>query len=48
MTQPSLRFEFILARDLGMTHARLLDEMSSTEFQQWAAFYRAEARNFDR
>lgn len=44
LTDPRLRFEFSLARELGMTHAELLERMSGQEFAHWAAYFRIEGR----
>lgn len=39
---PELRNEYMLARELKMTHARLLATMSHSEFVYWMALYRVE------
>lgn len=44
MRNPDLRFEFVLARDLGMTVGELRRRMSVREFNRWAALYVLEAR----
>lgn len=36
---PEIRFEFMLARDLGMTHEDLLQRVSVREFNRWRALY---------
>ena len=41
-TDPTLRFEFHLARELHMTHEDLLRRMSGREFARWMALYRME------
>lgn len=41
-------FEFILARDLGMTVAELRRRMSTREFAEWLAFYSVENREQER
>jgi hypothetical protein len=38
------RLEHIVARDLGMTVARMRTEMSQTEWNCWVAFYSIEAQ----
>lgn len=38
-TNPDLEFEFYLATKLGMTVARLRDEMGSAEFTAWQIYY---------
>lgn len=43
-SNPDLRFQFRLARDLRMTRAELLRRMSAREYAEWAAFYTLEAR----
>lgn len=37
------RFEFELARSLGMTHAELGARMGAAELEQWKALIKAEA-----
>jgi hypothetical protein len=37
------RFEFFLARELGMTHGELLVRMTGHEFASWIAYYKLEA-----
>lgn len=32
-------FEFVLARDLGMTVAELNERMGAREYEEWKAFY---------
>ncbi len=44
-SNPDLRFQFRLARDLGMTRADLLRRMSAREYAQWVAFYTVEAKD---
>ena len=44
----ALRFEFVLARDLGMTRAELLLRMSGSEFAHWMALYQLEHREQQR
>lgn len=39
---PTVRFEYHLARELGMTHEELLRRMSGVEFAYWMALYREE------
>ena len=41
-TRPD-RFEFVLARDLKMTHAGLMHGMSARELVWWRALYEVEA-----
>lgn len=36
---PDLEFEFYLAAKLGMTRARLRDEMTSKEFGEWKVYF---------
>jgi hypothetical protein len=38
-TSPDLEFEYFLARELGMTVARLRHEMSAQEFLEWSIYY---------
>lgn len=40
---PNMGRPFTLARELGMTVERLLDEMTATEYLDWQAFLLAEA-----
>jgi hypothetical protein len=40
----SLRFQYSLARELGMTRKRLVREMPSRELPFWMALYAIEAR----
>jgi len=44
VTDPELRFEFVLARELHMTVGELRRRMSTREFAHWIALYRIEAR----
>jgi len=44
LTDSTLRFEYHLARELGMTHTHLVHSMSGDEFAHWVAFYNIEAR----
>jgi hypothetical protein len=39
-----MHLEFHLARELGMTVARLREEMSMRELLEWSAFYGLEAQ----
>lgn len=48
MTDSDHRFTFELAARLGMTAAELGRRMSQTEFEQWAALSRVEARERER
>ncbi len=41
---PALEFEYFLAAKLGMTRARLLDEMGALEFVHWSMYYAREAQ----
>lgn len=41
---PSLRFQYFLARELGMTRKRLVREMPPREIPYWMALYNVEAR----
>ncbi len=43
-TDPELEFEFYLAQKLGMTVARLRQEMPQAEFVQWHAYYARKAQ----
>lgn len=43
-TDASLKFEYMLARDLHMTRAELLERMSAREFAEWIAFYTLEVQ----
>ena len=43
-----MRFEFELARELGMTHANLVRSMSGSEFAHWIALYQIEHRERER
>jgi hypothetical protein len=45
---PTLRFEYQLARELGMTHATLVASMSGNEFAHWIALYTLEHRERER
>jgi len=45
---PTIRMEFYLARELGMTRAELLRRMSAAEFAHWIAFYQIEAQERER
>ncbi len=38
------RLEFALARELGMTHAELMQRMSVAEFQEWQVLLDQEAK----
>lgn len=42
-----LRFEYMLARDLGMLHGEMIQRMPATELAHWRAFYIAEGRERD-
>lgn len=44
----SERFEFVLARDLGKTHAELMHGTSARELVWWAALYKLEAEERER
>lgn len=37
------RFQFELARELGMTHGQLIRSMSSRELTEWQAYYKLKA-----
>lgn len=41
---PSIEFELFLAQKLGMTRARLREEMSAEEFVYWGVFYARKAQ----
>lgn len=41
---PALEFELFLAQKLGMTRARLREEMSADEFVHWGVFYARKAQ----
>lgn len=41
---PALEFELFLAQKLGMTRARLREEMSADEFVHWSVFYARKAQ----
>lgn len=44
MTTPERQLEFHLARTLGMTVARLREEMSQQELIEWSAFFGLEGQ----
>ncbi len=39
-----MQFDFMLARDLGMTVNEMRSRMSTAEYTEWFAFYQWEAR----
>ncbi len=41
-SNPELRFEMYLARELRMTLSEMRRKMSSAEFAKWVAFYNVE------
>lgn len=43
-----VRFQYSLARELGMTRARLLREMSTAEFIGWIAHFKIEQEDTKR
>lgn len=43
-TDPDLEFEFYLATKLGMTVARMRQEMTDAEFARWAMYYQRKAQ----
>jgi len=43
-TDPNLEFEFFLAEKLGMTVARLRQEISVQEFVGWGVYYGRKAQ----
>jgi len=45
---PTLQFQYALARELGMTWRRLISEMGTSELIHWMAFFRREQRDQDR
>jgi len=45
---PDLRFELMLARDLGMTRAELRRRMGMAEYNDWIVFYQLEQRERER
>jgi hypothetical protein len=44
MEKTDLEFEFFLAQKLGMTVARLREEMSAEEFGRWVVYYQRKAQ----
>lgn len=42
-TDPLLRYQFGLARDLHMTHKRLMEELGTGELAYWVAYDELEA-----
>lgn len=46
-TNPELEFEFYLADRLGMTVARMRDEMSADEFMRWDIFHARKAQRME-
>lgn len=42
-----MRFTFVLARELGMSRRRLLQEMDAKEIAQWQALMLLEARELE-
>ena len=48
IADPTIRFEFTLAKELGMTRAELQGRMSGSEFAGWIAYYNLEARDRER
>jgi hypothetical protein len=45
--QPERVFLFRLAKELGMTVRRLLNELDSREISEWLAFFRIEREDFE-
>ena len=45
--QPERVFLFRLAKELGMTVRRLLNELDSHEISEWLAFFRIEREDFE-
>jgi len=45
---PTLRFEYQIARELGMTRAQLIASMSGNEFAHWIALYTIEHQERER
>ena len=45
LRDPASRSEYVVARELGMTVARLRDEMPNTEYVAWCAFLALEAQH---
>jgi hypothetical protein len=43
-TDPSREFDHFLARELGMTVARLRAEMSNSEYVSWTVYYGRKAQ----
>lgn len=43
-TNPDLEFEHFLAQKLGMTVARLREELPSEEFVSWGVYYARKAQ----
>lgn len=44
MEKTDLEFEHFLAQKLGMTVARLREEMSAEEFGRWSMYYQRKAQ----
>jgi hypothetical protein len=43
-----VRFQYSLARELGMTHRQLVSTMTTRELIDWMAFYRLEHEERDK
>ena len=43
-----VRFQYSLARELGMTHRQLLSDMSVPELVHWMAFFKLEQLDRER